>query len=218
LFVIRLLAVSANRLPPGRHGLSRQLVADSQRERILRGMAEAAAQRGYANVSVADVLKLFANKEACFLAVYDEAVAVIMKELQEASPAPPGVTDDGPLERLDRFFESYLDALESEPALARAALIESYAAGPASIKRRAEGQARGAEAIAVMVEAQNERQRFACTALITCIVGLATQRIAAGDGDQLQNLHAPLMNFARSSLLAVGIPTHNQPRKRGQRQ
>jgi len=216
MFIIRLLAVSANRLPPGRHGLSRQLVADSQRERILRGMAEAAAQRGYANVSVAHVLKLagvsretfyeqFSNKEACFLAVYDEAIAVIMKELQEALPAPPGATDDGPLERLDRFFERYLDALESEPALARAALIESYAAGPASIKRRAEGQARGARAIAAMVEAQDESQHFVCTALVACIVGLATQRIAAGQGDQLQNLHAPLMNFARSSLRAVGI-------------
>jgi AcrR family transcriptional regulator len=216
LFVITLLAVSANRLPPGRHGLSRQLVADSQRERILRGMAEAAAQRGYANVSVADVLKLagvsretfyeqFSNKEACFLAVYDEAVAVIMKELQEALPPAPGDAEDGPLERLGRFFESYLDALESEPALARAALIESYGAGPASIKRRAQGQARGAEAIAAMVEAQNERQRFVCTALVACIVGLATQRIAAGHGDQLRSLHEPLMNFARSSLRDVGI-------------
>ncbi|HEY1457410.1 MAG TPA: TetR/AcrR family transcriptional regulator [Solirubrobacteraceae bacterium] len=208
--------MNTNRLPPGRHGLSRQLVADSQRERILRAMAQAAAEHGYANVSVAEVLKRagvsretfyeqFSNKEACFLAVYDEAVAVIMKELREALPPPPWASHDGPLERLGRFFESYLDALESEPALARAALIESYAAGPVSILRRAEGQARGAEAIAAMVGAKDERQRFACTALVAMIVGLATQRIASGQGEQLQDLHAPLMDFARSSLRAVGI-------------
>jgi AcrR family transcriptional regulator len=220
--------VRANRLPPGRHGLSRKLVAESQRERMLRGVAEAAAERGYANVSVADILKRagvsretfyeqFTNKEDCFLAGYKEALGVIMQELTEAIPPPPGIDDDGPLERLDRFVERYLAALASEPAVARAALIESYAAGPASIKRRTEGQVWGAEAIATIVEAQNERQRFACEALLATIVGLATQRIGSGRGDELRDLHTPLMDFARSSLQAVGIGKHDPPAGRGSR-
>jgi AcrR family transcriptional regulator len=220
--------VRTNRLPPGRHGLSRELVAESQRERMLRGVAEATAERGYANVSVADILKRagvsretfyeqFANKEDCFLAGYEEALGVIVQALREATPPAPAIDDDGPLERLDRFLERYLAALASEPAVARALLIESYAAGPTSIKRRAEGQARGAEAIAAMVEARDERQRFACEALLATIVGLATQRIGSGHGHELQDLHTPLMDFARSSLRAVGIGKHDPPAGRGSR-
>jgi AcrR family transcriptional regulator len=220
------MLVHASRLPPGRHGLSRELVVESQRARMLRAVAEAAAERGYANVSVADILKRagvsretfyeqFTNKEDCFLACYEHALGVIMHELQEAIPPPPGTDDDGPLQRLDRFVERYLAALAREPAVARAALIESYAAGPASVKRRTEGQAQGTEAIAAMVEAQSERQRFACEAFLAMVVGLATQRIGTGHVDQLPDLHTPLMEFARSSMQAVGIATHNPPARPG---
>ncbi len=221
MFVNRLVSVSANRLPAGRHGLSRELVVESQRERVLRAVAEATAERGYANVSVAEILKRagvsretfyeqFANKEDCFLAGYEYALGVISHELQEAIPPPPG-SDDGPLERLDRFVERYLAALAREPAFARAALIESYAAGPVSVKRRSEGQARGAEAIAALVEARDERQRFACEAFVATVVGLATQRIGSGHSHELPDLHTPLMDFARSSMQAVGIGNHDPP-------
>lgn len=222
MFVNRLVPVNANRLPAGRHGLSRELVVESQRERVLGAMAEATAERGYANVSVAEVLKRagvsretfyeqFANKEDCFLAGYEYALGVISHELQEAIPPPPGTDDDGPLERLDRFVERYLAALAREPAFARAALIESYAAGPASVKRRTEGQARGAEAIAALVEARDERQHFACEAFLATVVGLATQRIGSGHSHELPDLHTPLMDFARSSMQAVGIGKRDPP-------
>jgi len=44
----------AEKLPRGRHGLSREDVARSQRERLLRAMAEAVSELGYANTPVAD--------------------------------------------------------------------------------------------------------------------------------------------------------------------
>jgi AcrR family transcriptional regulator len=212
--------VNADRLPPGRHGLSRELVVESQRDRMLRAIAEATAERGYANVAVADILKRagvsretfyehFTNKEDCFLAVYAYAHDVIMQELRRAIPPPRGTGQDGPIERLDRFLGRYLAVLAREPAVARAALIESYAAGPASVKQRTEGQARGAEAIAAMVGARDERQRFACEALLATVVGLVTQRIGSGHSDELPDLHTPLMDFARSSLQAVGIGKHD---------
>src|SRR5690606_30880284 len=67
------------RLPRGPHGLPREEVERSQRERLLTAAAEAVAEKGYASMSVADILKgasvsrttfyqLFDDKLDCFLA------------------------------------------------------------------------------------------------------------------------------------------------------
>ena len=69
-------------LPRGRHGLSPETVAESQRGRILTAMVEVTAKRGYADCRIADVIayagvsrktfyELFSDKEDCFLAAYD---------------------------------------------------------------------------------------------------------------------------------------------------
>src|SRR5688500_10815012 len=82
-------------LPRGRHGLSREEVAESQRERMLRAMAEAVSERGYAKTPVAEVLRRagvsretfyqhFANKDACFLDAFDYAAGILMTEMGEA--------------------------------------------------------------------------------------------------------------------------------------
>ena len=49
---------SANRrLPPGSHGISADVVARNQRERLIAAIAEACAEGGYAETSMADVAK-----------------------------------------------------------------------------------------------------------------------------------------------------------------
>lgn len=42
------------------------------------------------------------------------------------APPPSGP----PLQRIEQFFDAYLEALAGHPALARVFLIEVYAAGP----------------------------------------------------------------------------------------
>ena len=44
-------------LPRGRHGLPRELVARSQRERLLAAVVRVTATKGYESTSVADVLE-----------------------------------------------------------------------------------------------------------------------------------------------------------------
>ena len=67
------------RLPRGRHGLPRELVARSQRERLLAAVVRVAAAKGYESTSVADILEeagvgresfyeLFEDKKDCLLA------------------------------------------------------------------------------------------------------------------------------------------------------
>jgi len=207
--------VAVNRLPPGRHGLSRDEVTGSQRERLLRGMAEAVTERGYANVTVADVIKRagvsretfyeqFTNKEDCFMAAYDTIVVALLKALEEAISPPPGTDAGGLRDLIDRIVGRYLDEL-NETTLAWAFLIEINAAGPAAVKRRAEAQARGMEAVAAALGANDARQRFACDALFVTIVGMATHRVAAGEAENLGELREPLVELAHSTLLTVGI-------------
>lgn len=207
--------VAVNRLPPGRHGLSRDEVTGSQRERMLRGMVDAVSERGYAVVTVADVIKRagvsretfyeqFANKEDCFMAAYDEIVATLLKALGEEISPPPGADAGGLRGLIDRIIGRYLGEL-NDTTLAWAFLIEINAAGPVAVKRRAEAQARGMEAIAAALGARDAGQRFACDALFVTIVGIATHRVAAGKTENLAELREPMVEYAHSTLRTVGI-------------
>src|SRR4051795_9120744 len=82
-------------LPGGHHGLSREQVAESQRERLLAGLAHAVATHGYKATTITEIVKAaaapsrdfyenFDSKEACFLAAFD-AVVDHLRELIAAA-------------------------------------------------------------------------------------------------------------------------------------
>jgi AcrR family transcriptional regulator len=135
-------------LPRGRHAAPREVVAESQRERLLVAMADATAQKGYANVAVADVIERagvsrrsfyehFSNKEDAFLAAYDAGVGALLDaiaEAEEAAAADP--QGGGLLARARAGTEVYLQLLADNPAFARTFLIEVLGAGPAALERR----------------------------------------------------------------------------------
>ena len=204
----------AEKLPRGRHGLSREDVERSQRERMLRAMAEAVSELGYANTPVAEVLsragvsretfyEQFANKEDCFLAAYDAGATTLLQAVGTALDSEPPARDAG--DRLDRALKRYLAALAREPALARTFLVEVYAAGPAALARRVEVQRRFTEALTIQLKAKSEKQRFACEAVVAAASALVTQRVCAGRAEDMQELHGPLLRFARGSLEAAGV-------------
>ncbi len=201
-------------LPRGRHRLAREEVVSSQRARLLFAMAEAVAEHGYAKTSVAEVLRRarvsretfyeqFANKEECFLAAYDGAATILASEiasgLDSSSPGRDVAT------RLGDLLRRYLATLEAEPAIARTFLVEVYAAGPAALARRVEVQTRFAELVASIAGASDERQRFACEALVAAAMALATQRVCAGRAGELTDLEGPLIELVSALLPAVGL-------------
>jgi AcrR family transcriptional regulator len=192
-------AMTGERLPRGRHGLSREQVVGSQRRRIFRAMAETMARKGYATTSVAEVLRAagvsretfyeqFSSKEDCFMAAFESAVEAVLGAVRDAR----GSTGS-PLERFESGLRAYLDALADDPALARVLLIDVYAAGPAALQRRAELQRGFVEAIDDAFGARG----FVNEALVATISALVTARLAAGDIDGLRALHDPLVDFAR---------------------
>ncbi|HEX4307950.1 MAG TPA: helix-turn-helix domain-containing protein, partial [Solirubrobacterales bacterium] len=71
-----------SRLPPGRHGLPRDFVVHNQRERLIAGLAEAVAEKGYGGTTIADITRHaavsrrtfyehFDGKDECFVAAFD---------------------------------------------------------------------------------------------------------------------------------------------------
>jgi AcrR family transcriptional regulator len=129
-------------LPSGRHGLLRSFVADNQRERILAAVAAAAAELGYAEMSVETIIaragvsrrtfyEHFRNKEDAFLAAYDAAVHQQARCIQRACFRQTGVR-----ERLRAGIGAYLQGMADEPERARMCIVEVLAAGPQAIARR----------------------------------------------------------------------------------
>jgi AcrR family transcriptional regulator len=132
------------RLPRGRHRLSREAVTAAQRERALRAMVEAVADRGYAETRVVDVIEraglsrktfyeLFGDKEDCFLAAYDEVSAQLYAVTEQAFEAAAEETWP---ERITAGIRALVGELASDQAKARFSVIEVLAAGPKALARR----------------------------------------------------------------------------------
>jgi AcrR family transcriptional regulator len=133
----------ASRARPGEHQLRREVVVHHQRERMLAAVIEVVAEQGYRAVSVGDIVKRaaiarakfyenFSSKEDCFLAAYDRASADLV---QRAAEACKQVGDSIP-ERMSATLAVGLDYFASNPALARACIVEAPAAGPVTETRR----------------------------------------------------------------------------------
>ena len=193
-------------LPRGPHGLSREQVVGSQRARLMRAIAEATAERGYAETSVADVLararvgretfyQQFSSKQDCFIAAYEQAATTVLAMLERAAGE-----EGAPLERFDRTIAVYLEALAAEPAYARLFMVEVYGAGEEVLARRAEIQARFEQLMIDGFGVERETDVFACRALVAAIITMVTARLAARDLAGLRGLHRPLVDLVRAAL------------------
>ncbi len=204
-------ASSARQLPRGRHGLPREEVIASQRERILSAMAEAMVESGYVGTSVAAILKRagvsretfyeqFRSKEDCFEAAHERAVELLIANIANA------IHDDardsaGPSDpdRIASILEAYFDGLIAEPAYARLYLVEVYAVGSKAIARRAQLQESFVAMIADVLDARTDQQRFACRTLAAAISAMVTARVAVDDLSGLRALREPLLDLVRRS-------------------
>src|SRR2546423_5503381 len=137
------------RLPSGRHGLTREEVMASQRARLVDAMVHVVADKGYAATTVADVVERagvsrrtfyeqFADKEACFLAAYDVALAAVLGRIAETAgpegPEGPAAGWRGPA---PARVEGLLDLLAGEPAHAPGLPVEIPTPRPAAPERQA---------------------------------------------------------------------------------
>lgn len=129
------------RPPRGRHRLPPEVVARSQRERLLEAAVRVVADKGYGAMTIGDLTKqagvsrttfyeLYEDKEACFLAAYDNAVETLVRRVVKAYESKRDWPD-----RAAAGLAALLETLAEEPALARLSLVDIGRAGPAAQRR-----------------------------------------------------------------------------------
>ena len=118
--------------------------------------------------------------------------------------APDGSGD--PLDRAEQALRTYLDLLIEHRPFARLVLVESHAAGPEALQRRARLQARVADGLARTLGARGEQGAFACKAFVAAIASLVALPIVTGDDDALRALRQPLVDHLRLLTRALDLP------------
>jgi AcrR family transcriptional regulator len=131
-----------DQLPAGRHGLPREAVVRNQQQRILRAVIDVTSVAGYGEMSVEDIISTagvsrrtfydhYTNKEAAFLAAYDDAVGRLQDDVRAAFDSADDV-----IARTTASLTVLIDRLASDPAMAEMCVVEVLAAGSEAVARR----------------------------------------------------------------------------------
>lgn len=193
----RSLSERLAKMPPGRHLVPRDFVAQNQRERMLLATAELVAERGYqkttieliaktARVALSTFYEQFSSKEDCFLAAFDETVAAAVEVFGELlDPELPWE------EQIATGIEIVLEMVVTEPARAQLCIVESQAAGGAALTRY-QGMLESLTPRLREGRAHNPRASRLPDGLEVAIVGglawLVHQRLVSGRLDEIKGL------------------------------
>lgn len=186
----------------GNHGLTPEQVADSQRERVLAAMRELVAGRGFQDVPVAEVIsragvsrktfyELYASKEECFVALYDQELERLLFPTLQAFQGTESWVD-----RLRTALGVLLGALAADPAAARLCFVDVLSAGPRALERRNGAMAK----LDPLFDRQNvstavgsTRPRAVTAGAVGYLSEVLNREIAAGRTTALPALRAELM-------------------------
>jgi AcrR family transcriptional regulator len=128
------------------------------RERLIAALAESIEQRGYRASTVADVVRIartsrrtfyeqFADRDACFLALFEQTNVATMEAIAAAVEA-----GDPPEQQVDRALDAYLQSVIEHPALHWSFVRELPGLGPAGAAAQAVVIERFAELLVALVE------------------------------------------------------------------
>jgi AcrR family transcriptional regulator len=189
--------------------------AGAQRARLLEGMTQAVADKGYAAATVADAVRAarvsrgtfyaqFGSKEECFVEAYRHGVEVLEQRIDAAVRRERGDWRG----RLRAGLRAYLDCLAAEPAFARTWLLEIHAAGPAAQAARDTTLRRFAGRYRASFRASGARRLPSNDALFVLAAGvdqLVCARLRAGALDDLETLTDTLLACAVAQLAGSAV-------------
>lgn len=198
---------AGDRLPPGRHGLPRNFVAENQRERLLNGVVEAVAERGYnattisritaaAKISRRTFYEHFEGKEDCFLAAFEMIEAHVLDSMLSA----PGAGEPWP-DRVRARLAALLDSLARDAAVSRCFLVEPLAAGGDVAARYREAMQLLAGTLRPEPPPSELDMEVRDQALVGGIATLIVRRLNAGGAARLPELLPDLVELALAPYL-----------------
>jgi AcrR family transcriptional regulator len=199
-------------LPGGHHGLTREQILESQRERLLAAMAHVVATRGYrattitevvksASVSTRDFYELFESKEDCFLAAFDAVRDHLVALISDATADQADWAH-----QVIAGLRAGLEFFAAEPDLARLCLLESVSAMPTIALRFREAVLICVPALAhgrAELEDPDSLLPETESAIIGGVVSLATRAILAGETDRLPAMLPDVVDFTLSPYLGT---------------
>jgi AcrR family transcriptional regulator/DNA-binding MarR family transcriptional regulator len=196
-------------------------LAAIQRSRLLAAALETTAEIGYGQATVAQITararvsrrtfyELFDNREECLVALLDEILATVARELVAA-----GVEGLPWRERVRGGLWTILCFLDREPALAQVCVVQALGGGLHVLERRERVLAQLA---AVLDEGRREGQRAGrCTqltaeGLVGAAFGIVHARILRRDRRPLRDLLGELMGLIALSYLGPAAARREQSR------
>lgn len=181
-----------------------RLVTSSKRQRILEGMLEAVGEVGYDAASVRTVLGKtglyrqafydnFADRDACYLEAFDFGI-----ERLEAVVLTAAAGEESWQGKLRAGLGALLVALDEEPDIGRALIVEVHAAGPEALAKRTEVMARVTAFVDLArAEAEDESPpAIAPEGIVAGIHAVIHSRLATGADDGFRRLLPEFMYFA----------------------
>jgi AcrR family transcriptional regulator len=203
---LELLANSSGKFPSGVRRLPSDLIRAIQRERLIVAMLNAAAELGYLETNVQDVIdragvsrptfyEHFSNKEDCFLAAFDSSAERLRKKVHLAIGKGGDVWRD----RVRFALEALLRFASREPDTARTMVVEARAASATAVRRRVELMDDFASCLQAEAEEllPGDRTQTAVTAsgIVGGVESLLYSRLCKQEYNQLEALLPSLMYF-----------------------
>jgi AcrR family transcriptional regulator len=191
-------------LRAGQSGLGRGQVAEIQRSRLLAAAVDVVQERGYARMTVAQVIlrarvsrktfyDIFADREECFLAAFEQAVDHA-RELAVAAYEREPSWRDGTRSALARL----LILMDEEPALAKLCVVEALGAGERVLQCRAEvlrELAVGVDRGRRVTQPRREPPSVTAEGIVGAILGVLHTRLLVRAKEPLTDLLGPLMSM-----------------------
>jgi AcrR family transcriptional regulator len=185
------------RLPPGRHGLSREFVTENQRNRLTAGMIAAVAEHGYHDATISEIAaaagvsrrtfySYFASKEECFFDTYD----IIADHLRKAAGEVAAQEEEWP-DKVRAKIAATLEFFGSNPDLARFCLIAPPRAGDKIAARFRSAVAETYDQLIIDMPADiasNAPSTAVQQSLIGGMAALVIEKVEAGEGKTLPEL------------------------------
>jgi AcrR family transcriptional regulator len=203
---LELLANSSGKFPSGVRKLPPELIRAVQRERLIVAMLNAAADLGYLETNVQDVIdragvsrptfyEHFSNKEDCFLAAFDTSAERLRKMVHAAARNGGVLWRD----QVRSGLQALLRFASREPDTARTIVVEARAASASAVKRRVELL----DDFARCLDSQARKQlpgagantALTASGIVGGVESLLYSRLCKHEYDQLEALLPSLMYF-----------------------
>lgn len=199
-------AAGLPRLPPGRHGLTRDFVVKNQRDRLTAGIIAVVAEHGYHDATVAQICaaagvsrrtfySYFSSKQECYLRAFDLIGEYLAEELAES-----GAGVDSWPDRVHARLEAMLAIFAANPDLVRFAVIAPLRAGEDIVDRQGVALERILAALTAGRpqdgDGDGHRPSPAIEqAVMGGMAGLITRKVEAGEGERLPELLPDLVEL-----------------------